>query len=153
LRRDESVQARFPRDVEELQVLLGPVVADQPVQAVPGANTRVPLWILGSGTTGARVAAARGVSFAYAPHFVPDFVHEALALYREQFTPSEQQDRPYAMVGIPLVAAETDDEARRLFTSAQQTSVNRRRGRRRPLPPPIDDMEAFWTPEEKADTL
>jgi luciferase family oxidoreductase group 1 len=153
LRRDESVQARFPRDVEELQVLLGPVVADQAVQAVPGANTRVPLWILGSGTTGARVAAARGVSFAYAAHFVPDFLHEALALYRERFTPSEQQDRPYAMVGIPLVAAETDDEARRLFTSAQQTSVNRRRGRRGPLPPPIDDMEAFWTPEEKADTL
>jgi luciferase family oxidoreductase group 1 len=151
LRRDPSADERFPHDVQELQQLLGPVAADQAIQAMPGADTRVPLWVLGSGTTGARVAAARGVSFAYAAHFMPDSLHEALALYRERFTPSEQQDRPYAMVGIQVVAADTDDEARRLFTSVQQTFVNRRRGRRGPLPTPIDDIDAFWTPDEKAE--
>ena len=151
LRRDAAADDRFPDDVQELQQLLGPVAADQVVQAMPGADTRVPLWVLGSGTTGARVAAARGVSFAYAAHFMPDSLQEALAIYRERFTPSEQQDRSYAMVGIQVVVGETDDEARRLFTSVQQTFVNRRRGRRGPLPPPIDDIETFWTPDEKAD--
>jgi alkanesulfonate monooxygenase SsuD/methylene tetrahydromethanopterin reductase-like flavin-dependent oxidoreductase (luciferase family) len=82
---------------------------------------------------------------------MPDSLHEALATYREQFTPSEQRDRPYAMAGIQVVAAETDAEARRLFTSVQQTFVNRRRGRRGTLPPPIDDIETFWTLDEKAE--
>src|SRR5215207_418103 len=151
LRRDALANERFPRDVQELQVLLGPVVENQAIQAVPGANTRVPLWVLGSGIVGAQVAATRGVSFAYAAHFMPDSLHEALALYRERFTPSEQQDRPYAMVGIQVVAGETEDEARRLFTSVQQTFVNRRRGKRGPLPPPIDDIETFWAPDEQAE--
>jgi len=150
LRRDPSAAERFPRDVQELQLFLGPVELDQAIQAVPGANTRVPIWILGSSTYGAQVAAILGLPYAFASHFAPDELLNALAIYRERFKPSEQLDRPYAMVGVQLVAAETDAEARRLFTTVQQGFVNLRRGRPGPQQPPIDDIETFWSPGEKA---
>jgi luciferase family oxidoreductase group 1 len=149
LRRDPSAAERFPRDVQELQLFLGPVEIDQGIQAVPGANTRVPIWILGSSTYGAQVAAILGLPYAFASHFAPDALLDAVAIYRERFKPSEQLDRPYAMVGVQLVAAETDAEARRLFTTVQQGFVNLRRGRPGPQQPPIDDIETYWTPSEK----
>lgn len=150
LRRDPAAAERFPRDVQELQLLLGPVALDQAIQAVPGADTRVPLWILGSSTYGAQVAAILGLPYAFASHFAPDALYDALAIYRERFKPSEQLDHPYAMVGVQLVAAETDAEARRLFTTQQQSFTNLRRGKPGPQPPPIDDIEAYWSPAEKA---
>ena len=149
LRRDPLSAERFPQDVLELQALLAPVELDQAVQAVPGAGTRVPLWILGSSTYGAQLAAILGLPYAFASHFAPDELLNALAIYRERFKPSEQLDRPYAMVGVQLVAAETDAEARRLFTTVQQGFVNLRRGRPGPQQPPIDDIETYWTPQEK----
>jgi luciferase family oxidoreductase group 1 len=149
LRRDPMSAETFPRDVQELQMFLSPVELDQAVQAVPGAGTNVPIWILGSSTYGAQLAAILGLPYAFASHFAPDALLDALSIYRERFKPSEQLDRPYAMVGIQLVAAETDAEARRLFTTTQQGFVNIRRGRRGQQLPPIDDIETFWTPAEK----
>ena len=139
----------FPQDVLELQALLGPVQPGQAVQAVPGADTRVPLWILGSSTYGAQLAAMLGLPYAFASHFAPDALHQALAIYRSRFEPG-QIERPHAMVGVNVIAAETDAEARRLFTSAQQSFVNMFRGTRGKLLPPIDDIEAYWSPVEKA---
>ena len=111
----------------------------------------MPIWILGSSTFGAQLAAILGLPYAFASHFAPDaLLNDALAIYRERFKPSEQQDRPYAMVGVQLVAAETDAEARRLFTTVQQGFTLLRRGRPGPQQPPIDDIETFWTPAEKA---
>ena len=149
LRRDPASANRFPQDVQELQVLLGPVQPGQVVQAVPGAGTQVPLWVLGSSTFGAQLAAILGLPYAFASHFAPEALVDALAIYRENFAPSAQLDRPYAMVGLNVIAAETDAEARRLFTSHQQSFVNLRRGRPGPQPPPIDDIEQYWTPVEK----
>jgi luciferase family oxidoreductase group 1 len=149
LRRDPMQAERFPQDVVELQALLGPVQPGQRVQAVPGGGLQVPLWILGSSTYGAQVAAILGLPYAFASHFAPDALLDALAIYRERFQPSAQLDRPYAMVGVPVVVAETDAEARHLFTSAQQSFANLRRGQPGPLQPPVDDIDAYWTPMEK----
>jgi luciferase family oxidoreductase group 1 len=150
LRRDPASADTFPQDVLELQALLGPLQPGQTVQAVPGTDTNVPLWILGSSLFGAQLAAAFGLPYAFASHFAPDALVQALAIYREKFQPSEQLDRPYAMVGANVVAADSDAEARRLFTSAQQSFANMVRGSRGQLPPPIDDIETYWTPMEKA---
>jgi luciferase family oxidoreductase group 1 len=132
-----------------LQALLGPVQPNQVVRAVPGADTNVPLYILGSSLFGAQLAAYLGLPFAFAAHFAPDHLMEALQLYRAQFRPSEQLARPHAMVGVGVFAADSDAEARRLFTSQQQQFINLRRGTPGPLPPPVDDMEAFWSAQEK----
>jgi luciferase family oxidoreductase group 1 len=150
LRRDPSSADSFPQDVLELQTLLGPLQPGQVVQAVPGTDTNVPLWILGSSLFGAQLAAVLGLPYAFASHFAPDALMQALQVYREKFQPSKQLDRPYVMVGANVVAAETDAEARRLFTSAQQQFTNLFRGTRSRLPPPIDDIEAYWSPAEKA---
>jgi luciferase family oxidoreductase group 1 len=150
LRRNPASADSFPQDVLELQALLGPVQPGQTVQAVPGAGTNVPLWILGSSLFGAQLAAALGLPYAFASHFAPDALMPALAVYRDKFQPSEQLERPYAMVGVNVFAAETDAEARRLFTSAQQSFANMFRGARGKLPAPIDDIESYWTPMEKA---
>ncbi|HUE44802.1 MAG TPA: LLM class flavin-dependent oxidoreductase [Aestuariivirgaceae bacterium] len=150
LRRNPAAADTFPQDVLELQALLGPVQTGQMVQAVPGAGTNVPLWILGSSLFGAQFAAALGLPYAFASHFAPDALIQALAVYREKFQPSEQLERPYAMVGLNVFAADTDAEARRLFTSTQQSFANMVRGRRGKLPAPIDDIESYWTPMEKA---
>ncbi len=149
LRRSPASADEFPQDVLELQALLGPVQPGQAVQAVPGAGTNVPLWILGSSTYGAQLAAMLGLPYAFASHFAPDALHQALAVYRTRFEPG-QIDRPHAMVGVNVIAADTDAEARRLFTSAQQSFVNMFRGTRGKLLPPIDDIETYWSPAEKA---
>src|SRR5829696_3221968 len=149
LRRNPMSADTFPQDVLELQALLGPLQPGQTVQAVPGTGTNVPLWILGSSLFGSQLAAMLGLPYAFASHFAPDALIPALATYREKFQPSEQLDRPYAMVGVNVVAAETDAEARRLFTSAQQTFANMLRGARGKLPAPIDDIESYWSRAEK----
>jgi luciferase family oxidoreductase group 1 len=117
---------------------------------VPGAGLEVPLWILGSSTFGARLAAALGLPYAFASHFAPTDLLDALALYRSEFRPSRQLQEPYAMAGLNVFAADTDEEARRLFTTPQQSWANRFRGIPGPYPAPIDDIEAYWTPAEKA---
>jgi luciferase family oxidoreductase group 1 len=149
LRRDPANAENFPRDVLELQALLGPLQPGQAVQAVPGTGLNVPLWILGSSLFGAQFAAMMGLPYAFASHFAPDALMQALKLYRATFEPSQQLQRPYAMVGLSVVAADMDAEARRLFTSAQQSFTNLLRGTRGQLRPPIDDIEAYWTPQEK----
>ena len=150
LRRDPAAADTFPQDVLELQALFGDPQPGQAVQAVPGAGTNVPIWILGSSLFGAQLAAMLGLPYAFASHFAPDALLAALRVYRERFTPSAQLDRPYAMVGVNVVAADTDAEARRLFTSLQQAFSDLFRGTRGKLKPPIDDIEAYWTPPEKA---
>ena len=150
LRRDQfQAEDSFPRDVVELQALLGPVQPNQVVRAVPGADSNVPLYILGSSLFGAQLAAYLGLPFAFAAHFAPDHLLQALELYRTQFRPSEQLERPHAMVGVGVFAADSDAEARRLFSSQQQQFIQLRRGTPGPLPPPVDDMESFWSPQEK----
>jgi len=150
LRRDYSNADSFPQDVLELQALLGPLQADQYVQAVPGTGTNVPLWILGSSLYGAQLAAALGLPYAFASHFAPDELYRAVELYRANFRPSAQLARPHVMVGANVIVADTDAEAWRLFTSPQQAFTNMLRGARGKLQPPIDDIETYWTPREKA---
>lgn len=149
LRRDPNAADTFPQDVLELQTLLGPLDEGRMVQAVPGTNTNVPLWILGSSLFGAQLAAVLGLPYAFASHFAPDALDQAIAIYRERFQPSAQLDRPHVAVGVNVIAAETDGEARKLFTSAQQSFTRMFRGTRGKLPPPIDDIETFWSPREK----
>ena len=151
LRRDLAVTSEnFPHDVLELQALLGPVQPNQAVRAVPGAGLRVPIWLLGSSTFSAQLAAMLGLPFAFASHFAPAALMQALKVYRSQFQPSEQLQEPYAMVGVNVFAADTDAEARILITSLQQQLVNLRRGTPGPLPPPVDNMGDCWSPMERA---
>jgi luciferase family oxidoreductase group 1 len=140
----------FPQDVLELMSYLGPATPGQPVRAVPGVGLRVPVWILGSSLFGAQLAAALGLPYAFASHFAPALLADALAVYRAHFQPSETLARPYAMVGVNVFAADTDAEARRLASSLQQAFVNLRRGRPGPLPPPVDAFEAGLAPFERA---
>ncbi len=150
LRRDWASAEEFPQDVLELQALLGPPEPGQPIVAVPGAGSNVPLWILGSSLYGAQLAAMLGLPYAFASHFAPDALLQALAAYRGSFKPSAQQAAPYAMAGIHVAAADSDEEAKRLFTSAQQQFTNMVRNRRGKLQPPLEDIETYWTPQEKA---
>jgi luciferase family oxidoreductase group 1 len=149
LRRSPMSADTFPDDVLELQAYFAPVREGQLIQAVPGGGLEVPLWILGSSLFGAQLAAALGLPFAFASHFLPAALMPALEIYRRDFKPSKQLDRPYAMAGVNVVAADTDDAARVLFTSAQQQFANIFRGTRGKLPPPIDDIETYWNPIEK----
>jgi luciferase family oxidoreductase group 1 len=149
LRRDPARANEFPQDVQELLAFLGPVQPGQRVQAVPGGGTQVPVWILGSSTYGAQLAARLGLPYAFASHFAPGDLMAALEVYRRTFQPSKQLERPYAMVGVNVVAAETDAEARRLFTTMQQGFANLHRGNPGPYQAPIDDIEQYWTPAEK----
>jgi luciferase family oxidoreductase group 1 len=150
LRRSPAAAEDFPRDVLELQALLAPARPGQPVRAVPGAGTRVPLWILGSSVFGAALAAELGLPYAFASHFAPQQLMQALQVYRGRFRPSEQLDRPYAMVGVNIVAADTDEEARRLATTQQMAFADIFRGTQGLSRPPIDDIEGYWSPTEKA---
>ena len=150
LRRDPSSADTFPQDVLELQALLGPLQPDQAIQAVPGTGSNVPIWILGSSLFGSQLAAMLGLPYAFASHFAPGALMQALQVYRERFQPSAQLERPHAMVGVNVIAADTDEEARHLFTSAQQSFTNLFRGTRGKLLPPIDDIEGYWSPHEKA---
>lgn len=149
LRRYFDSAEAFPQDVAELLAYFEPATPEQPVRAVPGAGIEVPVWLLGSSLFSARLAAAMGLPFAFASHFAPDAMDEALALYRRDFRPSARLQTPYAMLGVNVVAAGTDAEARRLFTTQQQSFINLRRGRPGLIPPPIDDIETYWTPTEK----
>ena len=153
LRRSPDSSDSFPQDVLELQALLGPLQPGQTIQAVPGTDTNVPLWILGSSLFGAQLAAMLGLPYAFASHFAPDALMQALQTYRDGFRPSAQQDTPHAMVGINVIAAETDAEAQYLFTSAQQRFLGMIRGQRGLLPPPIEDIESLWSPMEKAQAM
>src|SRR6266566_4762429 len=146
----------FPEDVAELQKYLGESEPGQRVRAIPGAGTRVPIWLLGSSTFSAQLAAEMGLPFAFASHFAPADLMMALRLYRNLFKPSAQLLKPYVMVGVNVIAAKTDEEARFQFTSLQQSFTLLRRGTPGKVPPPIADIDSFWSPTEKAmanDTL
>lgn len=151
LRRDLTSSAeRFPDDVIELQHYLDEPTPGQKVLAVPGAGTRVPLWILGSSLFGAQLAAALGLPYAFASHFAPGDMMQAIALYRERFQSSPQQQEPYVMLGFNVCAAETDEEARFLRSSSLQSFVSLRRGTPIQMPPPVADFEAQLNPQELA---
>jgi luciferase family oxidoreductase group 1 len=149
LRRYFDSADAFPQDVLELLAYFEPAVPGQQVRAVPGAGIEVPVWLLGSSLFSAQLSAQLGLPFAFASHFAPDAMDEALTLYRRDFRPSARLSQPYAMLGINVVAADSDAEARRLFTTQQQSFINLRRGRPGLIPPPIDDIETYWTPPEK----
>jgi luciferase family oxidoreductase group 1 len=134
----------------ELQGYFRAAGPKQAVQAVPGAGLAVPIWLLGSSTFSAQLAAALGLPFAFASHFAPDHLEAALGLYRGEFRPSATLKKPYAMAAIGVFAADTDAAAARLFTSQQQAFVKLRRGAPGPLPPPVDTMDGFWSPAEAA---
>ena len=151
LRREMDAAAdHFPQDVMELQALLGPLRPDQVVRAVPGSGLQVPIWLLGSSTFSAQLAALLGLPFAFASHFAPAELKRALDVYRARFQPSEQLSEPYAMVGVNVIAADSDAEAQRLMTSLQQQFVSLRRGAPGPLLPPVDNMNDIWSPAERA---
>jgi len=150
LRRGPDSSEHFPQDVLELQALLGPPQENQAIHAIPGENTNVPLWILGSSLFGAQLAAMLGLPYAFASHFAPQALMQAVSIYREKFEPSAQLAEPYVMVGCNVIVAETEDEARHLFTTPQQQFARMVRGARGLLPPPIDDIESFWSPLEKS---
>ncbi len=149
LRRTSLRADTFPEDVIELMSLLAEPKRGQPVRAVPGAGSEVPIWILGSSTFGAELAAALGLPYAFASHFAPDSLFEALDIYRKQFKPSKQLDHPHAMVGVNVVAADTDEEAQYLFSTVQQSLTNLVRGAPGKLQAPIADIEGYWSPAEK----
>ena len=151
LRRDAHEAAeQFPRDVQELLFLLGPPHSGQTVRAVPGAGMQVPVWLLGSSLFSAQLAAILGLPFAFASHFAPDLLQQAFDIYRERFEPSEYLEEPYAMLAANVLAADTEEEARRNFTSQQQSFINLRRGKPTQVPPPIEDIDSYWSPAEKA---
>jgi luciferase family oxidoreductase group 1 len=149
-RRLEGDVDHFPDDVAELIAYFRPAEPGQAVQAVPGAGLHVPVWILGSSLYGAQLAAVLGLPYAFASHFAPGELLPALELYRSLFRPSEPLARPYVMLGLNVFAADTDTEARRLFTSLQQAFVNLRRGGPRRLPPPVADLDNQLEPWERA---
>jgi luciferase family oxidoreductase group 1 len=153
LRRDPASSEHFPQDVLEVQALLAVPQPGQRVVAVPGAGTRVPLWILGSSTFGARLAAELGLPYAFASHFAPAALDDALRTYRQFFKPSEQLAAPHAMIGVNIIAAETDADAKRLWTTQQMSFTNIFRNTRGLSQAPIDDIEAYWTPVERAQAM
>jgi len=151
LRRDRlGSDEDFPADVEELQTLLGPVQPGQQVVAIPGAGTEVPIWLLGSSLFSARLAALKGLPYAFASHFAPRYLHQAIAVYRENFRPSAVLDRTYVMLGVPLIAAPSDEEAEFLATTAFQRVLALLRGESRVLRPPVPSMAGLWQPHEQA---
>ena len=149
LRRERSGSADdFPQDVEELQALLGPVQG-QRVVAMPGAGTAVPIWLLGSSLFSAQLAARKGLPYAFASHFAPRYLHEAIRLYRDNFQPSAVLDKPYVMLGVPLIAAPSDEEAEFLATTAYQRVLALVRGQSIVLRPPLPSMAGRWLPHEQ----
>jgi len=150
LRRSPQASDTFPQDVLELQAYFAEAEPGQRIQAIPAAGTNVPLWILGSSNFGAMLAAELGLPYGFASHFAPEMLLPALSIYRNRFKPSEQLPHPYAMVGVNIVVADTDEEAKRLFTTQQMSFTSIFRGARGLSQPPIDDIETYWTDMEKA---
>ncbi|HEX3982520.1 MAG TPA: LLM class flavin-dependent oxidoreductase [Acidisoma sp.] len=153
LRRSFANADNFPQDVLELQAYLAPAQEGQRLYAVPATGTEVPLWILGSSTFGAQLAAELGLPYGFASHFAPDLLLTALEIYRRRFKPSAQLARPHAMVGVNVIAAETDEEAKFLATTQQMSFANIFRGARGLSQPPIADIETYWSPMEKAQAM
>jgi luciferase family oxidoreductase group 1 len=141
---------QFPQDVVELMGYFRPTEPGQRLQAIPGAGLDVPIWILGSSLFGAQLAAILGLPFAFASHFAPAALSQAVAIYRERFAPSAQLAASRVMLGVTVVAAETDAEARFLFSSLQQSTLNNRIGQPSRVPPPAADFEATLDPYRKA---
>jgi luciferase family oxidoreductase group 1 len=150
LRRNQPVADTFPQDLSELVSYFRPARPGQLVRAIPGAGLHVPIWILGSSLFGAELAAALGLPYAFASHFAPELMMEAIALYRSRFTPSPELAHPYVMLGINVIAAQTDADAQRLASSLKQAVINLRSGHPGPLPPPAADFEARVTAPENA---
>jgi luciferase family oxidoreductase group 1 len=150
LRRNLNADVnQFPNDVVELINYLGPKDPASKVRAIPGQGSQVPVWLLGSSTFSAQLAAMLGLPFGFASHFAPTYLFEALRLYREHFRPSKFLDEPYALACVNAIAADTDEEAEKLATSFYQLALGLFRNDRRPLPPPVDSMEGIWTEPEK----
>ena len=151
LRRDRvETEEDFPRDVAELQRLLGPAQEGAHISATPGTDTNIPIWLLGSSLYSAQLAAIKGLPYAFASHFAPRFLHQAIALYRQMFRPSATLAKPYVMVGVPIVAAPTDEEAQLLATSTQQRVLGILTGQRGKLPPPLEGFMQMIGPREQA---
>lgn len=140
----------FPALLEELRTYLGPVQPGQAVKAIPGQSSNVPITLLGSSTYSAQLAARLGLAFGFAAHFAPESLHIAADIYHQQFQPSETLERPYLVVGVPVIAAETDAAARRLFTTPQQRFLRLIRGQAVELLPPVDSMDGIWSDWERA---
>lgn len=153
LRRNPASAERFPQDVIELQGYLHSSAEKLPIRAVPACGTDVPLWILGSSTFGAMLAAELGLPYAFASHFAPQQLTDALAVYRSRFKPSAQLGKPYAMIGVNVIAAETDEEARFLATTQQMGFANLVSGRSLLSQPPIEDIDSYWSPSVKRHAL
>ncbi|HEY5340370.1 MAG TPA: LLM class flavin-dependent oxidoreductase [Candidatus Aquilonibacter sp.] len=153
MRRSPDASDFFPQDVLELQAYLADPEVGQAIVAVPAAGTKVPLWILGSSTFGAMLAAELGLPYAFASHFAPDLLLPALETYRRGFKPSAQLERPYAMAGINVIAADTDAQAKRLATTQQMSIADLVSGKRGLSKPPIDDIETYWSSDQKARAL
>ena len=150
LRRDRLGSADdFPAEVEELQFLLGPRQSGQRVIAMPGVGSQVPIWLLGSSLFSAQLAAAKGLPYAFASHFAPRYMHEAIRLYRDNFQPSEVLQKPYVMLGVPLIAADSDERAEYLATSAYQRILALIRGQSLVQRPPLASMQGLWQPHEQ----
>ncbi|VVD78646.1 LLM class flavin-dependent oxidoreductase [Pandoraea morbifera] len=150
LRRDRlSNGDDFPEQVAELRALLAPAQPGQRLVATPGAGSEIPVWLLGSSLFSAQLAAHLGLPYAFASHFAPRFLFDAIRLYRDLFRPSAVLDKPYVMVGVPVVAAPTDEEARFLATSSQQKILALMRGQSLKLQPPVTDMDERWDPAEQ----
>lgn len=150
LRRDLNASAeQFPQDVQELQHYFLPAESGQKIKAIPGEGQEVPIWLLGSSLFSAQLAAMLGLPFAFASHFAPELMEQAVALYRERFTPSAQLQKPYAMLTVNVFAAESDAEAKRLYTTMQVAFVNMLRDMRGLVQPPIDDINTYWSKQEK----
>ena len=147
--RYDTVEDDFPKSVAELMAYLAPAGPGQRLVAYPGQGTNVPVWLLGSTTYSAQLAASLGLPFAFASHFAPALLLEAIGIYRATFTPSKYLERPYVMAGVPLVAAETDTEARRLATSAMQRHLKLIRGEPLFVPPPVESMDGLWSEPER----
>ena len=151
LRRDRvETEQDFPADVAELQRLLGPAQEGARITATPGTNTNIPIWLLGSSLFSAQLAAMKGLPYAFASHFAPRFLHQAIELYRSMFRPSATLAKPYVMVGVPVVAAPTDEEAQFLATSTQQRVLGILTGQRGQLPAPVEGFMQQLGPREQA---
>ncbi|HEU5297291.1 MAG TPA: LLM class flavin-dependent oxidoreductase [Burkholderiaceae bacterium] len=140
----------FPRDVVELMHYLDAPQGAAPVRAIPGVGTQVPVWILGSSLYGAQLAAYLGLPYAFASHFAPDLLEQALDVYRDTYRPSPRWPQPHTMVGVNVIAADSDAEGARLLTSLQQRFLGMRRGVRGPLPRPVPSMDGLWDDAERA---